>query len=83
MLAVHRATQQRLSEGAGRSLGAPARPPPPGAAAVGWARPERPRQRRRGSARGPAGPPRAAASSSLQAARLPVGGERAADPGPV
>lgn len=28
MLAVHRAAQQRLSEGAGRSLGAPARPPP-------------------------------------------------------
>lgn len=35
MLAVHRATQQRPSEGAGRSLSAPARPPPPLAAAVG------------------------------------------------
>lgn len=32
---------------------------------------------------GSPGPPRAAADSSLQAARLPVGGERAADPGPV
>ncbi|XP_028749798.2 serine/arginine repetitive matrix protein 3-like [Peromyscus leucopus] len=60
MLAVHPAAQQRLREGAGRSLGAPAGPPPPHTAALGWARPGRPRQRRRGSARDPPalpGPP--------------------------